>query len=167
MCRLATWQVKEVVQCFGDLKGFHLLVDPQEVGKNRGVAFLEYAQPEQTEQASGCNEQTWDAEWMSSHAEWMPLLTPRTHLAILPRTHLAILPRTHLAILPRTHQAILGLNGLEVCGRTLACSRAAVGHKGKSQLSQQLTAMSALSGIRLLILILILYSSSFVFFLFL
>ena len=24
-------QVKEVVQCFGDLKGFHLLVDPQEV----------------------------------------------------------------------------------------------------------------------------------------
>ena len=52
MCRLATWQVKEVVQCFGDLKGFHLLVDPQEVGKNRGVAFLEYAQPEQTEQAS-------------------------------------------------------------------------------------------------------------------
>ena len=52
MCRLATWQVKEVVQCFGDLKGFHLLVDPQEVGKNRGVAFLEYAQPEQTERAS-------------------------------------------------------------------------------------------------------------------
>ena len=62
-------------------------------------------------------------------------LTPCSHHA-----HAMLTP-----LLP-TSQAILGLNGLEVCGRVLACSRATIGHKGKSQLSQQLTAMSALSG---------------------
>ena len=36
-------QVKELVEMFGELKAFHLLVDNHDIGRSKGVAFLEYA----------------------------------------------------------------------------------------------------------------------------
>jgi len=44
-------QIKELVEYFGELKAFHLLVDNNEIGKSKGCAFLEYTDPEVTDQA--------------------------------------------------------------------------------------------------------------------
>ena len=44
-------QVKQLVEMFGELKAFHLLVDNHELGRSKGVAFMEYADPTVTDQA--------------------------------------------------------------------------------------------------------------------
>lgn len=44
-------QVKELVEMFGELKAFHLLVDNHEIGRSKGVAFMEYVDTSITDQA--------------------------------------------------------------------------------------------------------------------
>lgn len=44
-------QVKQLVEMFGELKSFHLLVDNHELGRSKGVAFMEYVDPAVTDQA--------------------------------------------------------------------------------------------------------------------
>ena len=44
-------QVKQLVEMFGELKAFHLLVDNHELGRSKGVAFMEYIDPAVTDQA--------------------------------------------------------------------------------------------------------------------
>jgi len=44
-------QVKELVEMFGELRAFHLLVDNHDIGRSKGVAFLEYMDPNNTDQA--------------------------------------------------------------------------------------------------------------------
>ena len=45
-------QVKELVEMFGELKAFHLLVDNHDIGRSKGVAFLEYADENNTDQVA-------------------------------------------------------------------------------------------------------------------
>ena len=45
-------QVKELVEMFGELRAFHLLVDNHDIGRSKGVAFLEYMDPNNTDQVS-------------------------------------------------------------------------------------------------------------------
>ena len=47
-------QVKELVEMFGELRAFHLLVDNHDIGRSKGVAFLEYMDPNNTDQVTMC-----------------------------------------------------------------------------------------------------------------